>query len=80
MVSVWGSRAPNNQSRAEEGARPTEEHEDSSVARESQEANEHTRLLPRSSGDGYLSPDDPAVSFTEHFPLLSWRLNKINKN
>lgn len=78
MVSVWGSRGRNDQARAEEGDRPVGEHEDSSAAPDSREPDEQTRLLLRGSSDGYLSPDDPAVSFTEHPPFQATdEANKI---
>ncbi|CRG86454.1 putative protein C23C11,06c [Talaromyces islandicus] len=64
MVSVWGSKGrKNDQARVEEGDRPPDQREDSSVAQDSREPDERTRLLPpNTSNDNYLSPDDPAVS------------------
>ena len=61
MVSLWGTK----DSKRDEGIN-TEENErrgegsDSAHGRHSREADERTRLLPRN--DGYLDPDDPAVS------------------
>ena len=58
MVSVWGSNR-NEQRTTEEGERYPEQQY------EHQEPDERTRLIPRGApNEGYLSPDDPAVSIT----------------
>ncbi|EED17089.1 mitochondrial integral membrane protein [Talaromyces stipitatus ATCC 10500] len=55
MVSIWGSSGRNDQRTTEDGhTHPDYQH---------QEPDERTRLISRSApNEGYLSPDDPAVS------------------
>ena len=64
MVSLWGSGKRDDdspsQDHGENGADTTAS--EPQPNRNSEEANEQTRLLPRRErGAGYLSPDDPAV-------------------
>jgi hypothetical protein len=67
MGSLWGSKkdGEDHEDRDEEGQeepRATSSH--SQPSRRSEDTNERTRLLPRQDQSaGYLSPDDPAVSF-----------------
>lgn len=69
MVSLWGSKKDGNHDSAPGSvhSRPhsqngnSNEHVASQRPRYSHEADEHTRLLPPGH-DGFLSPDDPAVS------------------
>ncbi|KAI4116003.1 MAG: hypothetical protein LQ345_003504 [Seirophora villosa] len=58
MVSLWGSKNGNDQQHGDDSA-----NEDNSrqPSRQGREADERTRLLPPRN-DGYLDPDDPAVS------------------
>ena len=63
MVSLWGSKQDDDPD-------ATSAHNgDSGSARHAQprasEADERTQLLPPPVQDGYLSPDDPAVSYPE---------------
>ncbi|OBW67017.1 MAG: putative HEAT repeat protein [Aureobasidium pullulans] len=72
MVSLWGSK--NDDEQADDGSiTPRGSTEDSrrppsrrSYERREREADERTRLLPAQPrpphSDGYLDPDDPAVS------------------
>jgi hypothetical protein len=64
MVSLWGKKDDDEQ--GDEVA--SQNGGDSSTHREPQprpsSADERTRLLPPPNHDGYLSPDDPAVSYT----------------
>ncbi|KIV89119.1 hypothetical protein, variant [Exophiala mesophila] len=65
MVSLWGSKTNGDEHQEgdeeQEQTRATSSHEQPS--RQSEDANERTRLLPRhGQAPGYLSPDDPAVS------------------
>ncbi len=65
MVSLWGSKKDedpeaNGQNGGQDGGQNGESSNQASQPRLS-EADERTRLLP-SHHDGYLSPDDPAVS------------------
>lgn len=70
MVSLWGSnKRDEDEPQPEEEADQGEQSATSSRSqpppppRQSEDANERTRLLPRHEhGVGYLSPDDPAVS------------------
>lgn len=58
MVSLWGSKNGDEQQHDGDG-----DHDDQGSRqqpRQSREADERTRLLPRN--EGYLDPDDPAVS------------------
>lgn len=66
MVSLWGSKNDGEEERdggdapvtdGDEGTHENPRHPDS------HDADERTRLLPRRH-EGYLSPDDPAVSFS----------------
>lgn len=60
MVSLWGSKK-------DDDPEPGVSHDGESSERIAQprhsEADERTRLLPPPRHEGYLSPDDPAVSF-----------------
>jgi hypothetical protein len=58
MVSLWGSKKDDDA----EGAPHNGESSDHIAEPRASEANERTRLLPPQPHDGYLSPDDPAVS------------------
>ncbi|KAJ9302374.1 hypothetical protein DTO271G3_1240 [Paecilomyces variotii] len=66
MVSLWGSKK-DDQVRTENGDHAQQENDRHSPVRDygrrsqEPEPDERTRLLPRE-GNGYLSPDDPAVS------------------
>jgi len=59
MVSLWGSKKDDH---------PEDDHSQNGDSSEPlaqprvSEANERTRLLPPPPHEGYLSPDDPAVS------------------
>lgn len=76
MVSLWGSKK-DGQGRAENGEHAREENDHQSPARDygrrsqEPEPDERTRLLPRD-GNGYLSPDDPAVSITSSISFYTW--------
>lgn len=63
MVSLWNTRSSGD--RAESPRSHNEEdNEGSSRNTVERDPDEHTRLLPQpSTREGYLSPDDPAVSF-----------------
>lgn len=58
MVSLWGSKKDDDA----EGTPQNGESSDHIAEPRASEANERTRLLPSQPHDGYLSPDDPAVS------------------
>ncbi|KAL8842402.1 MAG: hypothetical protein Q9170_000530 [Blastenia crenularia] len=58
MVSLWGSKNGDDRQPEEDNAN---EEENRQPSRQSRETNERTRLLPPRN-DGYLDPDDPAVS------------------
>ena len=66
MVSLWGSKQDGDGGDpAAPPSRNGDVNGDSSHPRASHDANERTRLLdhpPPPVHDGYLSPDDPAVS------------------
>lgn len=71
MVSLWGQNKGNGQQDNDEenpsGVRSSEEGRNSSSRRnyDDREPDERSRLLPRRGGpnrDGYLDPDDPAVT------------------
>lgn len=69
MVSLWGSKKDNNNQTDDpryDNGEAVVTHNDNMSApapRQSSEADERTRLLPPPSRrDGFLSPDDPAVS------------------
>lgn len=57
MVSLWGKKDDDEETPPHNG-----ESSDRTAEPRASEANERTRLLPQPH-DGYLSPDDPAVSF-----------------
>lgn len=63
MVSLWGSHKNDNEEQQDED-RPTTSASRRDAPRESEDANERSRLLPQNEvpRGGYLSPDDPAVS------------------
>lgn len=63
MVSLWGSNKPDDEDEQpdQNGERPTSSsRRERDTPRTSEDANERSRLLPPR--EGYLSPDDPAVS------------------
>lgn len=66
MVSLWGSKNDGEGDR-EAGDAPVPDvdggTQDNPRHSDSHDAGERTRLLPRRQ-EGYLSPDDPAVSLT----------------
>ena len=66
MVSLWNSSKDGEAEQNEEGDQPraTSSHSNSRPSRNSEDADERTRLIPRQQrgGPGYLEPDDPAVS------------------
>jgi len=62
MVSLWGTSKKDDDDQ-NEGVRPqTGESSERTAAPRVSEADERTRLLPPRPREGYLSPDDPAVS------------------
>lgn len=62
MVSLWGSHKKDNGHAPDEDGEEPRATSSHTQPRESEDANERTRLLPRhDQGVGYLSPDDPAV-------------------
>lgn len=69
MVSLWGSK--DGEQQQQDGDNPPTEGENSRnpshTRQPHSEPDERTRLLPRN--DGYLSPDDPAVS---SFNVQKW--------
>lgn len=60
MVSLWGSKNGEEQQQGADGGH--DEDDNRHLSRQSREADERTRLLPPQRNDGYLDPDDPAVS------------------
>lgn len=66
MVSLWGSKNDGEEER-DGGDAPVTDGDggthDNPRHSDSHDADERTRLLPRRH-EGYLSPDDPAVSFS----------------
>lgn len=65
MVSLWGSKNGAEDHPDDDGeATPTEGEESRQTPRHSGGRNpdERTRLLPPPRNEGFLSPDDPAVS------------------
>ena len=68
MVSLWGSNKNGEEHPDQDDDQPraASSHGDPQARRS--EANERTRLLPPQQGDGYLSPDDPAVSHQSVLP------------
>ncbi|TVY44365.1 Uncharacterized protein LSUB1_G000693 [Lachnellula subtilissima] len=67
MVSLWGKKGDD-----EETPQNGESSDHSPEAPRSSEANERTHLLPPQNHDGYLSPDDPAVS-----PYNLWTIRAL---
>lgn len=65
MSSLWKSSKDGEHQNEEEEQRPASSSQSQS-GRQSEDANERTRLLPRQQQPvgGYLDPDDPAVSDT----------------
>jgi hypothetical protein len=70
MVSLWGSKKTDDENdiddqlEQEEQQQPRATSSHGPPSRPSEDTNERTRLLPRHDrGVGYLSPDDPAVSY-----------------
>lgn len=64
MVSLWGNNKNSDEDQEPNGERPTSSASRRDTPRDSEDADERSRLLPaneRPQG-GYLSPDDPAVS------------------
>ncbi len=59
MVSLWGSKNGDGQHNDLDNANDDENSQQQ--PRQSRDADERTRLLPPR-GEGYLDPDDPAVS------------------
>jgi hypothetical protein len=59
MVSLWGSKKGDDPEGAAQNGESGGQHV---VQPRVSEADERTRLLPPPSQEGYLSPDDPAVS------------------
>ena len=67
MVSLWGSK-DNGEERNEDDPEPPAEGEDSrqtSHHARGHDPDERSRLLPPPRREGFLSPDDPAVSSIE---------------
>lgn len=59
MVSLWGSKNGDDRQHEDEAANGEDSRQPS---RQSREPDERTRLLPPHRNEGYLDPDDPAVS------------------
>jgi hypothetical protein len=59
MVSIWGSK---NRDEEEDDGNRTNGHDGSSSRGGQHEPDERTRLLQPETREGFLSPDDPAVS------------------
>ncbi|PQE20915.1 integral membrane protein [Rutstroemia sp. NJR-2017a BBW] len=67
MVSLWGTKKGDEEDQGprsihSQNGESTEHGSARNTPRYSQEADERTQLLPPPSREGYLSPDDPAVS------------------
>jgi hypothetical protein len=67
MVSLWGTKKGDEEDHGprsihSQNGESTEHGSARNTPRYSQEADERTQLLPPPSREGYLSPDDPAVS------------------
>lgn len=63
MVALWNTRSGGERAESPR-SRNDEDNEATPRIVVEREPDEHTRLLPQpSTRDGYLSPDDPAVSF-----------------
>ncbi|KAL8940775.1 MAG: hypothetical protein Q9211_002118 [Gyalolechia sp. 1 TL-2023] len=73
MVSLWGSK--NGEERQHENDDGDEE-DHRQQSRQSREADERTRLLPPHN-DGYLDPDDPAVSPYNLFSVRAIRFVNV---
>jgi hypothetical protein len=73
MVSLWGS-GKNDHGTAESDQRTGDDENQpdsrASVRRGYREPDEHTRLLPRG-GEGFLSPDDPAVVYPVLYVVIA---------
>ena len=66
MVSLWGSKKDDD---PEPAGTQNGESSDRIITNQPprlSEADERTRLLPPPTREGYLSPDDPAVSYALH--------------
>lgn len=63
MVSLWGSKNGEEQQHGVDGDH--DENDNRNQSRQNREADERTRLLPHQRNDGFLDPDDPAVSFSQ---------------
>ena len=73
MVSLWGSKNDGDDHAEDGEATPTNGEDSRHSMRPSggRAPDERTRLLPPR-GDGYLDPDDPAVSFkAAHLSILT---------
>lgn len=74
MVSLWGSNAAKNgeeQDGDSDNPRATSSHGQPALPpQEAEEPDERTNLLRQHQVPGYLSPDDPAVSFADHINKL----------
>lgn len=62
MVSLWGNKQNGADEDGDQDNRPTSSSDRRDTPRQSEDANERSRLLPQERAPGYLSPDDPAVS------------------
>lgn len=63
MVALWNTRSGDERAESPRN-RNDEDNEGTPRIVVERDPDEHTRLLPQpSTRDGYLSPDDPAVSF-----------------
>lgn len=60
MVSLWGSKNGEDQQHGADGDH--DENDNRHQSRQNREPDERTRLLPHQRNDGFLDPDDPAVS------------------
>jgi hypothetical protein len=63
MVSLWGSKKDDDPEPAGTQNVESSERIITNQPPRNSEADERTRLLPPPTREGYLSPDDPAVSF-----------------
>ena len=62
-MALWNTRSGDERAESPRARNDGENEETPRIVVE-REPDEHTRLLPQpSTRDGYLSPDDPAVSF-----------------
>ncbi|KAI4173101.1 MAG: hypothetical protein LQ343_003211 [Gyalolechia ehrenbergii] len=73
MVSLWGSKNGDERQHANDGGN---EEDNRQPSRRSREPDERTRLLP-SHNDGYLDPDDPAVSPYNLFSVRAVRFVSV---